>query len=84
MILKLFVLQNTPERKRGSRPQSLTGSGIANEFASTLSIPKEPNDIRQRADSNVSLQPIKKSRSFLSFQLCIVLEVFELNLPVVN
>lgn len=53
-------LENTPERKRGSRPQSLTGSGIANEFASTLSIPKEPNDIRQRADSNVSLQPIKK------------------------
>nr|XP_034329435.1 arf-GAP with SH3 domain, ANK repeat and PH domain-containing protein 2 isoform X3 [Crassostrea gigas] len=57
--------QNTPERKRGSRPQSLTGSGIANEFASTLSIPKEPNDIRQRADSNVSLQPIKK-KDFLN------------------
>nr|XP_034329447.1 arf-GAP with SH3 domain, ANK repeat and PH domain-containing protein 2 isoform X5 [Crassostrea gigas] len=58
-------LENTPERKRGSRPQSLTGSGIANEFASTLSIPKEPNDIRQRADSNVSLQPIKK-KDFLN------------------
>lgn len=53
-------LENTPDKRRGSRPQSLTGSGIANEFASTLSIPKESNDIRQRTDSNVSLQPIKK------------------------
>lgn len=53
-------LENTPERKRGSRPQSLTGSGISAELTSSLSIAKDNNEMRGRSDSSISLQPQKK------------------------
>nr|XP_022322626.1 arf-GAP with SH3 domain, ANK repeat and PH domain-containing protein 2-like isoform X3 [Crassostrea virginica] len=57
--------QNTPERKRGSRPQSLTGSGISAELTSSLSIAKDNNEMRGRSDSSISLQPQKK-KDFLN------------------
>ena len=60
-----FGFQNTPERKRGSRPQSLTGSGISAELTSSLSIAKDNNEMRGRSDSSISLQPQKKSKSLL-------------------
>ncbi|XP_055997610.1 arf-GAP with SH3 domain, ANK repeat and PH domain-containing protein 2-like isoform X10 [Ostrea edulis] len=52
-------LENTPERKRGSRPQSLV-TGIPAELAGSLSVPKDGNELRERSDSSVSLQPPKK------------------------
>ncbi|XP_055997602.1 arf-GAP with SH3 domain, ANK repeat and PH domain-containing protein 2-like isoform X3 [Ostrea edulis] len=53
-------LENTPERKRGSRPQSLV-TGIPAELAGSLSVPKDGNELRERSDSSVSLQPPKKN-----------------------
>ncbi|XP_061181257.1 arf-GAP with SH3 domain, ANK repeat and PH domain-containing protein 2-like isoform X2 [Saccostrea echinata] len=51
-------LENTPERKRGSRPQSLV-TGIPSELASSFSVPKDNSETRGRSDSS-SLQPAKK------------------------
>lgn len=61
-LMMFIVLQNTPERKRGSRPQSLV-TGIPAELAGSLSVPKDGNELRERSDSSVSLQPPKKSKS---------------------
>ncbi|XP_062587717.1 arf-GAP with SH3 domain, ANK repeat and PH domain-containing protein 2-like isoform X3 [Saccostrea cucullata] len=50
---------STPERKRGSRPQSLV-AGISSELAGSLAVHKENSEARGRSDSS-SLQPAKKT-----------------------